>query len=483
MTAYSTYVRVPANGWVALVVLSIFALVSANPWLTLFWLWVLPVLVKLLWRRYEPPVLVFALVLQWVEVGAKVFHANLLDIPVAEMFGDAVVVEATIRGLLGLITLAAGMRLALMGLWPQDPRNLYREVWEISVVQAWRLYLAAFVLSFTVQGFIWMVPGLTQILLPLFSLKWVFFYLFVCAVFLQKKQYRLLWIAVALEVVVGFSGFFSGFKQVFFVLAVGYLAVVGRMDGRRIAFLGSIATMVIALAVVWMTVRDDYRYFINAGTGMQVIKRTMESRLSKLTDLISDAEPESYVKGAERLVERIAYVDMFAHVLKRVPASVPHEDGRLWGRAIRHVLMPRVIFPEKAKLKSDSELSMLYTGQLLASDSQGTSISMGYMAESYIDFGPVAMFIPILILGLLWGGMYRYFATRGSPSVLGYAVATTVLINANQFGMHSTKLVGSMLMSFLVMALLLKFALPHFYALIVGLRPKFFRGQSPAGTR
>jgi hypothetical protein len=286
-----------------------------------------------------------------------------------------------------------------------------------------------------------------------------------------------------LEVVVGFSGFFSGFKQVFFVLAVAYLAIGLRVSGRRIAFLSATGTTVIALAIVWMTVREDYRYFINAGTGAQVVKRTMESRFNKLTELISEADSENYLKGAERLVERIAYVDMFAYVLKRVPASIPHENGRLWGRAVRHVLMPRVLFPEKARLKSDSELTMRYTGLMLASEGQGTSISMGYMAESYIDFGPLGMYVPIFMLGLLWGGMYRYFLSSGSPRIVGHAVAVTVLINANQFEMQSTKLMGGMLMSFLVMALLLMVVVPHLRAWIFAPKGVPLAGASPSRAK
>jgi hypothetical protein len=292
-------------------------------------------------------------------------------------------------------------------------------------------------------------------------LKWVFFFLLAYAVFLKQRSYEILWLTVGLEVTVGFSGFFSGFKQVFFVLAVAYMSLGTRLRGRRLAFVAAITGLVFALGVVWMTVREDYRDFVNAGTGMQIIKVKMERRLSKLLQLIADSDAEDYVDGADRLAKRIAYVDMFSYVLKRVPESIPHEDGEIWGRAIRHVLMPRVFFPEKAHLRSDSDMTIIYTGLTLGSDRQGTSISMGYIVESYIDFGSTFMYAPIFVLGLLWGGMYRYFITRAPPRLLGYAVAVTVLIHANQFGMQLSKLLGSMFMSFIVMALLLKFALPY----------------------
>jgi len=442
-------------------VVSVVGLLSTNPLLTLLCFWVVPLFVILLWRRFEPPILLFAVMVQWAEVSTKVLHADVLNISVEAMFKDAIVVESVVRGLVGLVILALGMRLALKGLHGQPTDEVWKEGMEVSIPQTWHLYLGAFVLSLVLQGFIWLLPGLTQILLPILNLKWVFFFVLAYAVFLKKRNYEILWLTVAIEVVVGFSGFFSGFKQVFFVLAVAYMSIGARMRGRRLAFVAAITIMVFALGVVWMTVRKDYRNFVNAGTGMQVVMVNMEQRLSKLFELASDSELADYIEGADRLARRIAYVDMFSHVLNRVPESIPHEDGKLWARAIRHVIMPRILFPEKARLRSDSETTMIYTGMSLSSDSEGTSISMGYMVESYIDFGSTLMYAPVFLLGLLWGGMYRYFVTRGPPQLLGYAVAVTVLINANQFGMQTNKLMGSMLMSFIVMALLLRFALPY----------------------
>ena len=93
--------------------------------------------------------------------------------------------------------------------------------------------------------------------------------------------------------------------------------------------------------------------------------------------------------------------------------------------------MPRMFFPEKLRFKADSELTIIYTDLVLASDSRGTSISMGYMAENYVDFGPVLMYVPVLILGALWGGIYRCFVSRDSQRLFGYAISVAVVINAN----------------------------------------------------
>jgi hypothetical protein len=58
----------------------------------------------------------------------------------------------------------------------------------------------------------------------------------------------------------------------------------------------------------------------------------------------------------------------------------------MWS-ALKHLVTPRVLFPDKGILASDSEFVRKYTGIPVAGADQNTSIAFGYAAESYIDFG------------------------------------------------------------------------------------------------
>ncbi len=51
----------------------------------------------------------------------------------------------------------------------------------------------------------------------------------------------------------------------------------------------------------------------------------------------------------DAIIDRIAYVDMFAVVLDMVPAYIPHENGALWWDALSRPFMPRMFFPEKTE--------------------------------------------------------------------------------------------------------------------------------------
>jgi hypothetical protein len=179
--------------------------------------------------------------------------------------------------------------------------------------------------------------------------------------------------------------------------------------------------------------------------------------MAKLTELIGDLEGEEVLVGVGSMFERIAYVDFFALTLDYVPQYAPHEEGELWKRAFVHVFTPRVFFPNKPDLIPDSEITMQYTGLILAGEDEGSSFSIGYMGESYVDFGAFWMFVPVFLLGMLWGLMYYYFVTRARFAIVGFAFATASLLMAYQFEMTGIKLFGGLTMIFIVLAMIMHF--------------------------
>ena len=114
--------------------------------------------------------------------------------------------------------------------------------------------------------------------------------------------------------------------------------------------------------------------------------------------------------------------------------------------------MPRILFPNKPALE-DSAITSLYTGIEVAGAGEGTSIGIGYMAESYVDFGPVWMFAPILLLGLFYGLIYRFFVLRVRYKILGSAIASSILVfGAYTIETSNVKTVGGNVSVLLVMS-------------------------------
>ena len=98
-----------------------------------------------------------------------------------------------------------------------------------------------------------------------------------------------------------------------------------------------------------------------------------------------------------------------ALAVERVPSALPHTDGRLMADTLRFVFEPRIFFPDKPYIVSDSQMVRKYAGVTVAGEEQNTDIAFGYAAESYIDFGLPFMFVPIFIFGAAIGALYRLF--------------------------------------------------------------------------
>lgn len=448
------YAPLEAPVWVLVVVGVLLALLSANPLLTVASLLTLPVLISLLWRRGEVPILLFAAGYQWLQVSAKVFQANLLDVSVVEIGLTPTVERAIWMGLLSVVVLAAGMRFALRTVQLSRGDESASEALVIPLTRAFTFYLLCAAIGVGAKGAAWAVPGVHQIAIALEGIKWIGFYVLAYVALTQRSGYWLLAGATAFEFVQGI-GFFSGFKTVVFVLVLAFFTASRRIDGRALGFgLAGLAGLLV-IGSAWTVVKVDYRAFLNQGSGMQETVVSEEEQLAKLVDLVTGLSWGDIERGFNPLLARVAYVDFFAASMDYVPTVVEYQGGRVWGEALQN-LVPRLLYPDKPVLVSDSEHTMQYTGYYLASTEQGTSISLGYVADSYIDFGPIWMYVPILLLGVLWGLMYRYFMRRSGSALLGFAFSLAVLLVAYQYEIAAVKLVAGIVVKFLVLAVVLR---------------------------
>jgi hypothetical protein len=115
-----------------------------------------------------------------------------------------------------------------------------------------------------------------------------------------------------------------------------------------------------------------------------------------------------------------------ALAIARVPDVLPHTHGELMTNALRHLLMPRVFFPDKPALISSSDLVRKYSGVWVAGEEENTSIGFGYAIESYIDFGVPNMFIPVVLYGIFIGVVSAWLAKSFRHHELGAAVVTVI---------------------------------------------------------
>ena len=442
---------------------SVLGLLTSNPALTATAFLVLIAVVVLLWRTGAPPVLLFIAGIFWLQAATKVLHADLLGIPVADMaLNPATIDDAILLSLLSVLGLAAGMRIGMGRPRPDTWNRVASDTESLSLHRLWAAAVVVWIAALMAGSFAFELSAARQLLLALASVKWVFIFALACVVFLRRRGYGLLGVVVLAELVVGFTGFFAEFKEVLFVLVIAVLTVRPHLSLKRLPTLLAGVALILGLGLVWTTIKPELREFLNAGTGQQVVLRSPTERVLGLLDRLGELEVGEVASASERLAERLAYVDYFAVVLGYVPSVRPHEGGALLGSAVRHVLTPRLLFPNKPPLPSDSEITSRYTGLNVPSDDEGTSINVGLPAEAYIDFGPIFMFLPILGIGLLCGLAYRVLTRAdGGSIVLSYGFAIAVLIDLPNAGAIS-KLSGALLARSMVLLLIKRFAGPLF---------------------
>lgn len=460
---------------------AVIAVFTSNPVLTVASLALLFALVKFFWRPGEPPILLYALGYQWLQANILIFFSDLKFQPLSAADESLYIVEATWLTLAGLLAVALGIRAgAGKPTGPGHRARLAELANGLSVPRLFLVCLAAILLSNIMSAFAFAFGGLAQPILALANFHWAIVYLLAYTVLTQNRGHRQLLLVFALELTLGFLGFFSEFKTVLIIVLLAALAIPGALKGTRGLMAGALVAFTIALGVVWTGVKTDYRAFLNQGSGEQIVAVPVGDRLEKLAELVSDLDGEKLVNSTEKLMRRLTYVHYLGESIRTVPSHIPHENGKLWWEAVQNAAVPRFINPSKAIL-DDTLRTMYYTGEWIIGADLGTSVSLGYVAESYIDFGPVLMMIPLFLWGLLVGWAYRFLVVRSRHPFFGYACATVpIFFNASLLELSNAKMLAGLILGTLVLYLVQRQYATRLLRLMV--EPRSFDRPHPAGS-
>lgn len=441
----------PALVWVGAALLALVGLASSNPFLTSCAVLILPALMRLSWRHGEPPVLMFACCMQWLQASAAIFYSDCAGLSVNQALGNDASNFASWLSLFAVLALAVGMRVAMIKASPPQQEKLEHQAQAADIPKLAVMYAISFVLSASINAVAFKIPSLTQVLLAFTTIKWLCVFLICYAVLEQNRGYGYLVSLLALEFSVGLLGIFSNFKNVFFVLVVAAMSSPFALRGRRFVVLLMCTGVLLVSGVVWSAIKTDYRSFLSEEAVGPNGTISIERKFAKLSDVGSSFTWENFSEGLEALVLRVSYVEYFALAIEHVPSQLPFEHGALWSGSIKHIVTPRLLFPNKPEL-DDSERTKLYTGAQVAGQESGSSIGIGYVGESYIDFGPLGMFVPIFILGVFYGLIYRFFVTRARFNFIGSAIATAILVfGAYTIETSNIKLVGGNVVVLLIL--------------------------------
>ena len=393
--------------------------------------WVMLPAMLLLWAAWKhlqteegPPVLALAFTHHWLQITLGLIYFPLLGRPFMR-FGSDDPTQVTALALIGagalLLGLVAGLRLAK----PPDPYYRNRREYFFRESIAIALFLLFVATSSILNEFAFENPAILQIALAFGSVRLAFLYLLLRRYVAARRWWAFTAFAL-IELTVGFSSYFASFREGFVIM---FLALLERFDRRRsLHWLLVVATgcAAVGAGLLWTGIKGKLREDISVGAGAEGrFARLM--RLLEVTGESLGTFGENFMINSDKIVDRQWPVYIPHLVLQRVPSAIPHGDGSFIYGAVTHVIQPRLIFPDKRDLQSDSDKVRYYAGLRVAGAESNTSIAFGYFAESYIDFGLPVMYVPIFLFGLFAGVSYRMICRLLYHRELAVAVTTVVM--------------------------------------------------------
>src|ERR1035437_1276889 len=312
----------------------------------------LPIAVWLLGGRQAYRVLLWLIAINWLTVIGDVVSADLTGHVISEGGLGPYAVEAIIWSLWAILALALGMRWGMrlwlfrstgrtgMGSPAADERG-------VSLNRIIASYFASLILFQILGSIAAFVPTLAQPVLALTLIKFVCVYLLAAKVFESENGYSWLFLVLLLETVNGLVGFFSAYKEAYIVTLIA-LVSSRRPMSVRMWLLGITAVMTVAwLSLFWTAVQKEYRY--------HVFQNPIEQRLAWVAGrLLSNSV--DYGDAVTKIFERIGYTKFYAQVIARQDTGSLRSGFNFYTEAVRHILTPRVLFPDKSTL-NDSKLT------------------------------------------------------------------------------------------------------------------------------
>ena len=414
--------------------------------------------VGLTWHRDQTPIFPFILAYQWSAVTLGYFYYVATGIyPSAYATGD--IDRTAFLSLMGLLVLAGGIRLTshlLPGPQVHNPETGEPDAYVSNITGLFKLVMLLFALDYVYIINTKAFGGLDVILDRALAFRWVLLLLLWFEILRRRTAYTYLLVSIGWVFVPLLGSYFSDFKLPWLLLFIVYVSYWRPWDRsfrgfsvRQTVRTVAVAAIIVFLAMVWQAgVKKETRKLYDEN----LVAADPLARVALFLDKAEEAVPFVFTNTqtvVEGLIERVSYITFFSRVLEYVPATQPHTQGELLQMAVTNTIMPRFIFPEKPVLPSDSFYTRRFTG-IMVSD-EGTSISIGYMAEFYADWGLLGMYLSVLFYGCQMGLAAFLVRRFVRPAVMVNPVLIMVLMVAYQFEHQFIKTFAALNISLIVL--------------------------------
>jgi hypothetical protein len=363
--------------------------------------------VQLVWTDDGLFVLPAAYAFHWVETSIGLVYKGVFDrdVPALSLSDYRPMVLISLGCCLAM---AIGVRLGLSLIKDRDPSGL-RPEFAFPLGELVVAYLVTTSFEGTLVSVAAEYPTIRQILVTADTARLGILFLLLRRLLRPAPRWAPITGILVLEVGLGLTGFFAGFREPLVLAGLALLEIFDRRSVRHWVALAIAGVAAVGFGLLWMGVRGEYR---RNYVQLDTFEKSRSARLESMETLALDffkGDLESTWQTADNLVDRMWPIYYPALAVARVPSQLPHTNGEILSAALVHIVTPRVLFPDKPGLQSDSDKVRKYSGVMVAGVESNTTIAFGYAAEAYIDFGVPMMFLPVLGFGIAIGALYSLF--------------------------------------------------------------------------
>lgn len=406
-----------------------------------------------------PAAIAYYLLSQWLQVFARAFLALVDGESMANSIYGPWVANAYWYMLASTVTLALACRAVLGGIRPPTEQNGSAHMyWR--TVDVFLVYLASNVITqfagLTFGG------ALFQFFDAIARVKIIAAFLLFTSVMSVSRGWPFLFAVLGIEILSGMTGLLGDFRGVFVFLGTAALAVHIRWTARTSGYAALVTFVLVFLALFWTSVKVEYRDIATGGSESQAFQSSLGDRAGYMVDRVLGVGNIDWGLASKALLERLAYVDITGLVINVDLAGSEPSKMRQWGDAVAHVFQPRFLFPDKQALSDTEVFIRLTKADVMENMRGGTSISVGYMGENYVDLGFPGMLGGVFAIGLMVALVIRFFFSFDVPWMVrqGTAMAFVYSICASGLEVSMPKILGSSLTFLVAYGLALKFVFP-----------------------
>lgn len=426
------------------------------------------VIVRSLWKPYTPAVLLFFVLFHWVQVFSSLLYADVSDLSFDVLYGskDTEFLFAMTLMQLMVMTLLLQQFLSRARTGGVNLDVLKKAAEKINTRNVMIGYFAMLVILPALISFARNSSSLLQLVSSFSIIKHVFVGLLIFTLLLKKTENRMLIFAMlTFDFILSFASFFSDFKIILIMGIIIYYTVNPYLKKVTAYKMVPVVALLVIFFSFWSYLKGSYRNFLNQGSREQVVAVSNVDALKYLFAQFGNLNTVALTDGLTLFIQRAQYMERYAEVYARVPEKIPHRDGADLAESIEFLLVPRFINENKG-VKDASQRTSYYTGKTFSKASQGTSISMGYFCDLYIDYGLYMMIIPLLLITAIVGALYRKILNiKGYNVLFGYSLLVGTFLTLGTFESDSIFFLGILRnnIAFLVLGYFTFFPLLHKY--------------------